>query len=616
MPHSASMRVSMSETDDKLRSIEALRELVRREPSNIGFRVRLGWWLVEVNELQEAGEHFKTALELDPNRLDAAWGLAIVLHGQDKDEDAVEILRGYLRRRPDDLKARRYLADIYGYSEDTLDRAVMEYQEILKQNPGDIETVKKLAKVLIRLGRYEDAIGYYDRLITAHPDDRELRLEKARALSWAKRYEESVALYQRILEQDPGDVDARLALAEVLNWSGRRGEAIREFEGVLAVDPKNLRARLGLARALSWSGKANGAIRVFEEIKKDDPKNVDAHLGLADVYSRIGDPGRAEAEYRQVLMLDPANEEAKEGLKIALNALSAQGDLWYAIFFDANDFVRQGVFAAFTWYPTPKTLIEIGNAFSGFEQDGRDIQRETPSIKMTSRPSPDVDLTLGYRFNYYLGEGTTNNFLAGISYRAFDATTLGFTFDRIDIVDSKGIFEARGYNPIIDIEAVFQRIRSSDFTASVHHDFTDRVVLDGSYTFGDQSDGNEKNEAFAQLSYRTLSRPDRYLDLRGNVYYLAYDDESPLYFSPDELVNVAGVISWHHEISDRLSYDLENALQYEYMSGDSGAANQFLGRVRYKITEDTEISLSGFSFVESIDEYWSLSFLIGLSHRF
>ena len=72
MPHSASMRVSMSETDDKLRSIEALRELVRREPSNIGFRVSLGWWLVEVNELQEAGEHFKTALELDPNRLDAA----------------------------------------------------------------------------------------------------------------------------------------------------------------------------------------------------------------------------------------------------------------------------------------------------------------------------------------------------------------------------------------------------------------------------------------------------------------------------------------------------------------------------------------------------------------
>jgi len=60
MPYSAPMRVSRSETDDKLRAIESLRELVRREPSNIGYRVRLGWWLVEVNELQEAGKSGRT----------------------------------------------------------------------------------------------------------------------------------------------------------------------------------------------------------------------------------------------------------------------------------------------------------------------------------------------------------------------------------------------------------------------------------------------------------------------------------------------------------------------------------------------------------------------------
>jgi hypothetical protein len=81
-------------------------------------------------------------------------------------------------------------------------------------------------------------------------------------------------------------------------------------------------------------------------------------------------------------------------------------------------------------------------------------------------------------------------------------------------------------------------------------------------------------------------------------------------------VNLAGVISWHHELTDRFSYDLENALQYEYLSGDSGVANQFLARVGYKITKDTEISLSGFSFVESVNTFRSGSFLLGVSHRF
>ncbi|MFQ5540255.1 MAG: tetratricopeptide repeat protein, partial [Candidatus Binatia bacterium] len=356
--------------------------------------------------------------------------------------------------------------------------------------------------------------------------------------------------------------------------------------------------------------------RAFEEINKEDPANVDAHLGLANAYRRIEDSGRAEAEYQQVLMLDPDNQEAREGLEIVQEARSARGDLWYAAFLDSNDFVRQGVFAAATWSPTPATRVDIGNAFSWFDQNDRSIQRETPSIKITARPSPYLDLTFGYRFNAYLGEGTTNNFLAGISYRALDATTVGFTFDRLDIVDSKGIFAARGYNPIIDIEAIFQRIQSNNFTPWIHHDLTDRLVVDGSYTYGDQSDGNHKNEVFAQLSYRTISRPDRFLDLRVNTYYLGYEDQNLLYFSPSTLVNLAGVISWHHELTDRFSYDLENALQYEYLSGESGVANQFLARVRYKITKDTEISLSGFSFVESVNTFVSGSFLLGVSHRF
>lgn len=648
--HGSPEMIGRPSADERLRNIEALRELVAREPDNIGYRIRLGWWLVEVDKLEEAQTHFKKALELDPNHLDAVWGLATVHQGKGDNETAVEVLREYLRRRPGDRQAQKYLAEMSGQSKGTLDLAVREYQQMLERNPGDIETAKKLGKALVGLKRYEDAIAHYDRLVKAYPEDRALRLERARVLSWAKRYEaslaeydallaaepgnrvylwetanvltwagmyeEAVPLYQRILEQDPRDTDVRLALAEALNWSGRRAEAIREFEEILAVDPKNRRARLGLAQALSWSGKVNGAIRVFEEIKKEDPKNVDASLGLADAYWRVGDAGRAEAEYRQVLALDPANGEAKERVKVAQEALSARADLWYAAFFDSNDFVRQGAFGAFTWYPTAEFLVEIGNAFSWFDQRDRDIQRETPSLKIAAKPSPYLDLTLGYKFNAYLDNGTTNNVVAGLSYRAFDATTVGFTFNRLDIVDSKGIFAARGFNPITDIEAVFRKIQSNDFTPSFHHDFNDRFALDGSYTFGDQSDGNEKNEAFAQLSYRALSRPDRSLDVRGNVYYLGYKDQSPLYFSPSTLVNPGLMVGWHHDLTDRFSYDVENTVQYEYLSGDSGVANQFLGRVRYKITNDMEVSVSGFSFVESVNSYSSGSFLVGLSYRF
>jgi tetratricopeptide (TPR) repeat protein len=615
-PYGSPGLVAKSQADAKRRNIEALRELVRTEPDNIDYRIRLGWWLVEVDEFDEAGEHFTKALERDPNRLDAVWGLAIVHHEKGRDEEAVAILQGYLRRRADDLQARQYLAEIRSYSAKDLDRAVMEYQEMLKRDPGDIGTAKKLAKALVGLRRYEEAIRIYDQLLAAHPQDRELRLEKARVLSWAKRYAESLAEYDALLSLQP---DNRVYLQEkaaVTSWAGRYGESIALYERILQQDPGSMDARIGLAKALSWSGRVNGAMRAFEEIAKEDPENVDAHLGLADAYRRIGDSGRAEAEYQQVLTLDPDNREAQKGLTIVQHARGPRGDLWYAAFLDSNDFVRQGVFATVTWNPTLESLVEIGNAFSTFHQNGRDIQRETPSLTVTAKPSPYLDLTFGYKFNAYLGEGTTNNFLAGVSYRAFDATTVGFSFNRLDIVDSKGIFAARGYNPITDIEAVFERIQSNDFTPWVHHDFTDRLVLDGSYTFGDQTDGNQKSEAFAQLGYRVVRRSDRFLDLKLNAYYLGYQDQSPLYFSPSTLINPAAVVSWHHELTDRFSYDLENALQYEYLSGDSGVANQFLARVRYKITEDTEISLSGFSFVESINTYRSGSFLLGLSHRF
>ena len=95
-------------------------------------------------------------------------------------------------------KKRQHLQSALTYvQQGKLDRAIAEYEAILRADPNDCNVLNALGDVCARTGNTADAIGYFMRLAEAY------RLDGL--------YVRAVAVYKKMLKLDPLNAYASLA---------------------------------------------------------------------------------------------------------------------------------------------------------------------------------------------------------------------------------------------------------------------------------------------------------------------------------------------------------------------------------------------------------------------
>jgi YaiO family outer membrane protein len=121
----------------------------------------------------------------------------------------------------------------------------------------------------ISAGDYDRARVELESALSEQPDDTELRYQLARVLGYAGRNEESLAEYDRLLVRNPANADYLLGRAQMLGRLGRTQEALRVTASALELAPDYLdlwQLRLQLAErtaddALIGSVRAEAASR-------------------------------------------------------------------------------------------------------------------------------------------------------------------------------------------------------------------------------------------------------------------------------------------------------------------------------------------------------------------
>lgn len=145
------------------------------------------------------------------------------------------------------------------------DRAIREYEEIVSLDPADIRHRQKLAELLARVNRKDDAVREYAAL--------------------AKHYEESIhyvkaiAVYKQIQKLDPTNPEVSLTLAALNVKQGLTGNAIAEYNAALQIYEKNDENRK--------------ALKVLESLLDLDPKNSAIRLRIAEKNFTIGEESKA-----------------------------------------------------------------------------------------------------------------------------------------------------------------------------------------------------------------------------------------------------------------------------------------------------------------------------------
>ena len=200
------------------------------------------------------------------------------------------------------------------------DKALAEYQKLLKLDPKDAKLRLEVGDAHRRWGQVEEAVDTYKRVA-----------EQYMAEGFDAR---AVAVFKQILNLDPDQLDAYAPLAELYermgltaealvalqtaadgyHRQGKKSEALDLLRRMANADPSNTRSRIKVADLLRQEGK------------KDDA--VAEYLLAAEELERQGDVEAMGGAYRRILEVDERNVRALSALA---QCLAARGKLVEAI---------------------------------------------------------------------------------------------------------------------------------------------------------------------------------------------------------------------------------------------------------------------------------------------
>lgn len=149
---------------------------------------------------QEAVASFRAALEKNPSWPLALEGLVGTLNAMGRNAEALEILREYRSKYPEDLAAKYMEGSLLAGSDDKT-AAEKLFSEIVAQKPD-----ASMAWVALANLNPDDPaarIADYKRGLAANPGNPEIGLLLGTEYEKAKRYEEAIAHYQELLRANP-----------------------------------------------------------------------------------------------------------------------------------------------------------------------------------------------------------------------------------------------------------------------------------------------------------------------------------------------------------------------------------------------------------------------------
>lgn len=153
-----------------------------------------------------------------------------------------------------------------------LDRAVKELQKILEHDADDIQVRLKVAGLLARTTKPEEALRNYDHVATHYVKEG----FNARA----------VAVYELMVKIEPQRVDLHMKLGDLYAVLFRRADALREYQIV--------------ATWFDGKGKAAESLEVLRKMAEISPENARVRRKLAELMVQQGQVAEAKSELERL----------------------------------------------------------------------------------------------------------------------------------------------------------------------------------------------------------------------------------------------------------------------------------------------------------------------------
>ena len=203
------------------------------------------------------------------------------------------------------------MAGAYGNRGEYLNKAIDYYKLALKQDPSATFLTQELTDLYIQSGQLNRAVTEAEEMLRQNPDNLDARRMLGRIYTRLigdaqqgkideKMLAKSVEQYKMIVEKDPKDDESKLVLARLYRLSHKSVEAEKTYKAILDGEPDNEEALTGLAMVYSDVGDTRGAIEMLKRATEKDP-NPRTLNALAQFYEQTNDWANAAATWKQML---------------------------------------------------------------------------------------------------------------------------------------------------------------------------------------------------------------------------------------------------------------------------------------------------------------------------
>jgi len=299
-------------------ALDEYRKAEKDDPTSGVIRAEVARLLREGGRLKDAIAEALEGVRIDPKSPEVRLGLAQLYLAQAEAEQSLEPMklaaRAYeeaLKLEARDAQSMRELAAVYGQLNQHADAARILERYLKDVDPSYVDGYLQLSSHRLAQNDAEGAAQALQKAVEIEPSLRAYQNlgDIYRAM---QKPDLAVGSYQRALELDPQNVQVELKLADALYRNRKLEEALARSNTVLEADPANRYALELKGKALRDLKRFDEAVKLADETLAREPGDPAAAFLKATVAEARRDYAAAAAELEKLLQRSKENEDAEQ----------------------------------------------------------------------------------------------------------------------------------------------------------------------------------------------------------------------------------------------------------------------------------------------------------------
>ncbi len=297
-------------------ALPELQKAVQLDPKVIQPHLMLAFVLDQTGRRREAEEQWRQALAIDPTSAMALEGLTADLLAREDDQGIILLLQDAPRSEELNIQLAQALGRLH-----MVNPAYKVLEQALTASPNSARLASAMTEVLMKMGRYQEAINLLQHAVDTNPADQKVKVELFRALVLTNHIDQARPMGPKLLELRPKDPEVLRLNGIVFRSVGDYPKAKAMLEQAVAIDPNFSNSRYNLGMVLVLLKEWQGAKEQLEKAIELGVPEPQVHFELAKALRGLGNNDRALEEMQTYQRL---KKEAEVGMEASNAAI--EGD--------------------------------------------------------------------------------------------------------------------------------------------------------------------------------------------------------------------------------------------------------------------------------------------------